>query len=120
MAEREGEIYNSTTQSCLLCNTSTRNTSTESTDLFLTFSICGNISALISLVGVIGNALNTAVLVGIIKRNKTSQTPVYHLLLAMGIADMMSLLCVFIYCVTMFTRWPPLLWQVCISFPFVL
>ncbi|KAF6035024.1 hypothetical protein EB796_006679 [Bugula neritina] len=30
----------------------------------------------------------------------------------MGIADMMSLLCVFIYCVTMFTRWPPLLWQV--------
>ena len=73
-------------------------------------SVFGNVSAVISLIGIICNTLNVIVLTRIIRRLPTS--PIYHLLLAIGVSDLLALLFLATYYVTMFCRWPPILYQV--------
>lgn len=80
------------------------------TEQYAAFLVCGNIQTLVSTVGIVGNSLNIIVMMGAVR--KRDHSPIYHLLLAMGVADLISLLFSTIYTLTMFTSWPPLLWQV--------
>lgn len=73
-------------------------------------SVFGIISAVISLIGIVCNSLNIIVLIRIIRKLSTS--PIYHLLLAIGVGDLMALIFLAIYYITMFFRWPPILYQV--------
>lgn len=102
----------------VIANQSETTSAMDNTALYTIFFVCGNISTIISLIGVVGNVLNIAVLLRMIRNGHLSHanTPVYHLLLAMGVADLIVLICSTVYTLTMFTSWPPVLWQVGGSF----
>ena len=101
---------NSSASPTLLKNSNYSNSGEFTREQYIVLSVCGNLMTLVSSIGVIGNALNIVVLVKLLR--KSNQTPIYHLLLAMGVADLISLFLSTVYTLTMFTSWPPLLFQV--------
>lgn len=86
----------------------TTNISEAASSLAEFFYIVSVIQATISLIGVVSNLLNIYVLVNLVRRRK-GVSPTYHLLIAMGVADLSALFMVAFYYMNTYTSTPPLL-----------
>lgn len=88
-------------------NVTTPSTTASERDLRSMFFVMGIIKAAVSILGIVFNFLNIIVLSQLIRRRR-DVSPTYHLLLAMGIADMMVLFFVGLFNLSVYTRWPPI------------
>lgn len=67
----------------------------------------GIVQALIAVVGMVFNALNIYVLVHLVRKRR-GISPTYHLLIAMGVADLMVLFGMSFFSLNVYARKPPL------------
>lgn len=74
----------------------------------------GNLASAICAVGMVTNIINIIVLCEIVRQRPV--TPTYHLLIALGLTDLLVLAFYFLNSISLFSSWPPLLWQVWIIY----
>lgn len=102
------EIYNDTNQSVEAGNaTSTPTNPSISEAMTHLIFVIGTISAVICLIGIVFNILNLFVLIQLVRRRR-GVSPTYHLLIAMGVADMLTLTFAGVFLLTSYVRSPPL------------
>jgi len=68
------------------------------------------VQTVIALIGIVFNVLNLFVLIQLVRRRR-SISPTYHLLIAMGVADLMVLFFFSFFVLNVYTRTPPLLFM---------
>ena len=82
---------------------------TESSEEDLSFYYyVGIFQSLLALIGILFNGLNLYVLISLVRRGR-GISPTYHLLIAMGVADLMVLLAIGFFNLSVYSRNPPIL-----------
>lgn len=99
-------IVNQTTTNYTI-NVTTEVPHSDSGELDSLFNCVGITVSVIALIGVVFNLLNIYVLVKMVRRRR-GISPTYHLLIAMGIADLLVLVIISFFYLNVFARNPPL------------